>query len=144
MDIEVNNGTGNGIRIRYVPDSVKIETVGQNRFKVVETVSVDVQIDKKAITIVIPEGFQTDLGSVPRIFRPLLSVASAPIPFIIHDFLYSGRCQFGAITRSRADKIMLRLMKIYKTPRWGWQRRLAWLGVRAGGWAAYKGARKKT
>ena len=124
------------IKITDAPESVKINTVGQNTFEVAEDAKLVLTVGDVMSGITIPAGFVTDLGSVPRLFRPLLSVASAPIPFIVHDYLYSGNVP--KITRQKADAAMLALMKHYNTPRWGWQRRIAWLGVRAGGWLAYR------
>lgn len=125
------------IKIKKAPESVKINTFGQNTFEVAEDAKVVLLEDNDEWAgITIPAGFVTDLGSVPRIFRPLLSVASAPIPFIVHDYLYSGNVP--KVSRQKADAAMLALMRHYNTPRWGWQRRIAWLGVRAGGWLAYR------
>ena len=89
--------------------------------------------------IVVPMGFETDLGSIPRLFRPLLSVASAPVPFVVHDWLYAQ----GGQKRDFADKVMLSLMKMFGTPKYGWQRRIAYWGVRMGGWAAYGKHRRR-
>ena len=125
------------IEIIKAPESVKINTFGQNTFEVAEDAKVVLLEDgDEWAGIMVPAGFVTDLGSVPRIFRPLLSVASAPIPCIVHDYLYSGNVR--GVSRQKADAAMLALMKYYNTPRWGWQRRIAWLGVRAGGWMAYR------
>lgn len=134
---EVKGFDGMKIEIVESPKSVRIKTLGQNQFEVNETFCVKFKKDGgKIIVFSVFDGFNTDLGSVPRIFRPLLSVASAPAAFIVHDFLYS---RSSWMPRKDADALMLALMDYYETPKWRWKRRLAWLGVRAGGWAAYKG-----
>ena len=126
------------IQIHSIDNSVMLRPMGACRF--VNADQFIVRIDDREI--IVPKGFETDLGSIPRLFRPLLSVASAPIPFLVHDFLYS---QAGSEDASRdyADCVMLALMQYYRTPKWGWQRRLAYWGVRAGGWIAYSKHRKR-
>ena len=124
-----------GIKIDVAPDKVRLDAVGQNRFEISHDVLVGLSGDVEVL-LNVPTGFRTDLGSVPRIFRPLLSVASAPVPFVVHDFLYSDLS--APIRRKQADAVMLALMHHYRTPKWRWQRRLAYWGVRVGGWAAYR------
>jgi hypothetical protein len=56
-------------------------------------------------TYVIPEGFTTDLASIPRIFWSITSPFYSKFvsPAIIHDYLYrSGTC----ISRKFADEIL--------------------------------------
>jgi len=84
--------------------------------------------------IEVPVGFITDLASVPRVFWSILP------PFgrydgaaIVHDYLYS----IQIFTRSRSDAILLEAMKSEGV---GWLTRWTiYLGVRVGGWVAWKG-----
>ena len=132
------------IKIEIAPEKVRLDAVGQNRFEISHDVLVGVSGDVE-VRLCVPTGFQTDLGSVPRVFRPLLSVASAPVAFVVHDFLYSDLSEHSEqgdkmppISRKQSDAVMLALMDHYRTPKWRWQRSLAYWGVRLGGWAAYR------
>jgi hypothetical protein len=80
----------------------------------------------------VPEGFATDLTSVPRIFWSLLPPAGVyAYPAIIHDFLY----WFQTCTRLQADNVLwyamedleipkLKMLLIYKAVRFGGE--IAW------------------
>ena len=83
---------------------------------------------------VIPAGFVTDGASVPRglwnLFPPFGKYNKAAL---LHDWLY----QFGTMTRAQADRAFLEAMKelgVGFVTRWA-----MYLGVRAGGWAAWDG-----
>jgi len=77
----------------------------------------------------IPQGFTTDLASIPRIFQSIVPKLGHHIrPAIVHDFAYEGNT---VMTRKEADAMFLEGMKATKV---GWLRRKAmWLAVRAGG-----------
>lgn len=92
--------------------------------------------------ITVPEGFATDLASVPRIVWPLVSAwdlsFAAPI---LHDYIYAyrGVLPSGGIypsdrtfTRRQADRLFAQLMAEEGVV--FWRRRLAWLAVRLFGW----------
>lgn len=82
--------------------------------------------------ISVPAGFETDLGSIPRIFWNLLPpIGPASQAFVVHDYLYSRQI----ISRSDADEVLLRAMFSTGT-HWAacW---LIYLGVRIGGWYAW-------
>lgn len=63
--------------------------------------------------IVVPEGFKTDLASVPRILHPIVSPGGAwNRAAIIHDYLYSvkGLLPSGKkLTRKQCDRIFLEI-----------------------------------
>lgn len=124
------------MNIRIDPDQAlpALRPMGHCRFVTAGEFKLIVDGDE----ITIPMGFETDLGSIPRLFRPLLSVASAPVPFVVHDYLYA----IGS-KRDFADKLMFSLMKFFVTPKYGWQRRIAYWGVRSGGWVAYGKHRRR-
>lgn len=112
------------------PQSVELRAVGDRRFVVTRPYTVDVRMGARQFYFTVPVGFETDLGSVPRVARGLVSVASAPAPFVLHDFL----CRTGpdGITRRDADRIMLAAMHALGQPRAAWSRYVAYLGVRIG------------
>jgi hypothetical protein len=88
--------------------------------------------------IEVPAGFVTDLASVPRILWPLLP------PFgrytgaaVVHDWLYSEhRLGHGHFARCNADSILLEAMIDLNVGRV--TRNLVWIGVRLGGWWAWR------
>ena len=85
-------------------------------------------------TITVPEGFETDLASVPELpFVYLLAGGKASKEAVIHDYLYRTRTG----TRKQADDVFLEAMKA--TSQSWWRRSLMWAGVRLFGWTAYKG-----
>ena len=134
-------GRRQGVQIHSAPQSVDLRAVGDKRFVTRSQVRI---VFSRTIgerpagsvpqQVIVPAGVRTDLGSVPRIFRPLISVAAAPVPFAVHDWLYAR----SGYERCMADVLMLALMDYCRTPKWRWQRRLAYWGVQLGGWAAYR------
>lgn len=89
-------------------------------------------------TLRVPEGYVTDLASVPRLFWPLISAwdlsFAAPI---LHDFLYEygGRPPAGAaypanvgFSRRETDALFLHLMAEEGVA--AWRRWIAWAAVR--------------
>lgn len=90
--------------------------------------SLDMQLD-------VPEGFETDLASVPRLpVVYLLTGATGDEPAVVHDFLYS----LGTCTRKQADEVFYELALACGMPRWrAW---LMWCGIRVGGGSHWKAA----
>lgn len=92
------------------------------------------------VNIVVPDGFETDLASVPRFFWILIPHADKHIVegSIIHDYMYSGNT---AVTkRSQADRILRQACKDMGAPAWYcW---VVWAGVRIGGGSAWKADHK--
>lgn len=74
----------------------------------------------KQRTIQIPVGFQTDLASIPRIFRSFVT-KDGPSRYaaVVHDYLYSlkGKGPKG-VPRQDADNIFREAMISVKVPRW--------------------------
>jgi len=85
----------------------------------------------------VPEGFRTDLASVPRwlagfvrmTFRGPIQTAWAAI---LHDALYAS----GIETRARADELFWEALRATGESPMG--ARILWAGVRAGGWKAWR------
>ena len=95
--------------------------------------------------LVVPEGFEHDFASVPRLLWALVAPLDLGIASLFHDWLYrrAGRAETlrwtgaqGALwepvrepwTRRDADRLFARLMREQGVARW--RRRLAYLGVR--------------
>lgn len=83
---------------------------------------------------VVPHGFETDLASVPRIFRWLLDVnGTSRRAAVLHDYLY----RMQPVPRAIADEIFRRALQaegMIAPGRW-----MYWCGVRLGGWVAWRG-----
>ena len=81
------------------------------------------------VAFTVPQGFTTDLASVPRIFQSIVPKLGHHIrPAIVHDYAYEGHT---ALTRKEADAMFLDGMKTTKV---SWLRRWAmWAAVRVGG-----------
>lgn len=125
------------MRIHIHPETSKniaLMGVGDKKFVVLRDYKLRYVRESRGETteITIPEGTPTDLGSIPWFVRWVISVASAPVPFAVHDYLY----RFSDTSRSECDAVMLALMEYCKTPKYRWQRKIAFAGVRSGGWAA--------
>lgn len=91
-------------------------------------------------TIVVPAGFTTDWGSVPRSLEWVVSGEdSTLVPgSIIHDYVYRNRGNIpgGRLTRKQADLLLVECMATLGA---GWAKRNAvYAGVRAGGWATWR------
>ena len=87
--------------------------------------------------IVVPINFDTDLGSIPRLFQPLIPKDGlALFAYILHDYLYKT----GLFTRSQSDYILEEAMKSLGV-QW-WVRKADLNGLRAGGWVAWNKHRK--
>jgi hypothetical protein len=83
--------------------------------------------------IEVPEGFETDLASVPRV--PIAYTAfgnRAHREAVVHDYLY----QKHLVGKAKADRIFLEAMKVRKKPLW--VRWSMYMGVVLGGGSAYK------
>ena len=82
--------------------------------------------------IMVPDGFETDLASVPRLpLAYMLTGGKANAAAVVHDYLYASR-QFP---RSKADAIFYEAIRASGH---GWfTANLMWLGVRLGGGFAW-------
>lgn len=88
---------------------------------------------KDAVTYIeIPAGFRSDLASVPRLVWALVSPWDIALEALFHDLLY----QQQIVKRRVADQTLLSMMEDRRVPwlvRW-----TVYLGVRVGGWAAWR------
>jgi hypothetical protein len=95
--------------------------------------------------IVVPEGFDTDYASVPRIFWSFYPPDGSYTPAaVIHDALYFYQARSAAtpspITRAQADAVFLEAMAALGVPLL--RRRLLYRAVRVGGWLAWRRNRR--
>ena len=90
------------------------------------------QSDVAKQTFTVPEGFETDLASVPRLpVVYLLTGDSARAAAVVHDYLYSTR----KVSRKVADAVLLEASEVSGVP--AWRRWMMWAGVRIGGSTHY-------
>lgn len=67
------------------------------------------------VKVIVPEGFETDLASIPRLFRFLIvKNGRHRAAAIVHDYLCRLKMAFP---RDLADKIFLEAMKVRGVPR---------------------------
>jgi hypothetical protein len=87
--------------------------------------------------ILIPRGFLTDGGSVPRFFWRLIDSTDPDIlyPAFAHDFLYSTHGGPKHLKRRVCDKVLREQMKALKVRKW--KIAAVYLGVRLFGWHAW-------
>ena len=81
----------------------------------------------------VPEGFRTDLASVPRLpVVYLLAGATGHEAAVVHDFLYATQL----CARKQADDVFHEALLAMGVPKWrAW---MMWCGVRIGGGAHWK------
>ena len=93
--------------------------------------------------IQVPVGFNTDLASIPRIVRSLIT-KDGPNRYaaVLHDYLYSlaGGGPKGT-SREDADTIFKEAMIDIGVPRW--KIFLLYRGVRVGGWVSFNRHKRK-
>lgn len=86
--------------------------------------------------IIIPRWMRTDLASVPKGMRWLISVNERHrIPALVHDFGYAISRQTN-LDRKTWDKLLKDFCKVYNVPEWKTQS--IYRAVRIGGESAYK------
>ena len=86
----------------------------------------------------VPEGYCTDLASVPRIpFVYARYGNTATIPAILHDAMYDG-CLGDDFTRKEADEIFLAMMQMLNDPTGHLRRRVMYRAVRLFGWRGWR------
>jgi hypothetical protein len=83
--------------------------------------------------IIIPEGFETDFASTPKLLYPWFPpIGIYNKAAMVHDFLYS---ESTPITRREADKFFLQAMGVLNVPKW--KRKLMYFAVRLFGASHY-------
>lgn len=74
------------------------------------TTCADIEFRVDGNYFLVPEGFSTDLASIPRILWSIASPAKSEFigPAIVHDFLYRKTCDFD---RLNTDRIFFTMLK---------------------------------
>ena len=83
--------------------------------------------------VTIPNGFETDFASVPRIFWFILPPdGNYTQAAVLHDFLY----QRNVFTRKKCDEVFLDAMTILEVPKW--KRKVMYRALRMFGWTCWR------
>lgn len=107
-------------------NELKIKPVNGNEWELLDSLCY-VSAAGKSITV--PAGFQMDLASIPRIFRPMFPVHGKHTrAAVVHDWLYANRIG----KRKAADELFLDIMKELGVSYI--KRHTMYAAVRAGGW----------
>lgn len=90
-------------------------------------------------SIEVPNGFATDLASIPPgLWNILPKTGKYDAAAVVHDYLY----QFNTCSREEADAVLLEAMTVCGVG--GVKKRLIYWGVRLGGWKAWRAYREGT
>lgn len=122
------------VNIRTVPQEILRRFSGSSIFKLND--DFEFYIDGEYFKM--PEGFYSDLNSDPGIIQLFLdkdnfhNIAAGGI----HDYGYRSKC-FGS--RKRTDKVYKTVLEYYGSD----ESRIRYLGVRLGGWLAWRKHRKR-
>jgi hypothetical protein len=132
------------------------QQIGPQSWRIVRPYSYEWIYEDRLRRIIIPQGFEHDGASVPRIIWPFISPWSLRAGAVVHDFLYrfAGDLPEGSFqlrhaesgttfwkdhhvqwSRRDADRIMCRIARELSVP--CWQRRTAYLGVRLFGYFSW-------
>jgi hypothetical protein len=91
---------------------------------------------------VVPKGFITDLGSIPKWFRRYADISDeSTLGFIIHDWLYGDTRTRHDIPRHHADLVLLDI--ITQCGQNFIERWLVYLAVACFGWISYRRPKAK-
>lgn len=126
----------------YFLNALHLEEIAEGRWRLIRPFYALVIDESGHTEIMVPQGMETDLCSVPRVpFAYWLFAGKGNRAGVLHDGLYRGEaiCRNGGVrvvpSRETADKILLAALSACGV---GWlSRRWMWLGVRLGGKAAW-------
>ena len=93
-----------------------------------------IYVSERYGVISVPNGFITDLASVPRV--PFVYAAfggRANVAAVFHDYLYMTK----ALSRKDADAVFLEIMNYTGDPTNKWERYAMYIAVRLFGWGGY-------
>jgi hypothetical protein len=94
----------------------------------------------KGWRVYVPAGLETDFSSIPRVVWAWFPKTQFPAAGVVHDHLYRHPYAFVGgvrvrLSRGQCDDMWRRVLDLSGCRRT--KRLSAWLGLRAGGWAAW-------
>lgn len=114
-------------------NNLKTEQIGKRLYRLLSPLT----LDDEAGVFVVPEGFETDYGSINALHNAFLFVFFALLSgygnraATVHDYLYDQ----ASISRKGADDIFYRALRADGIARWrAW---IFWAGVRLFGSSSY-------
>jgi len=113
-------------------NTLSVDTINNRTWQLTKSLS---YTSKAGVTITVPEGFTTDLASVPRLLWWFMSPWDVARAAVIHDFMYSNSSKFG---RKESDQMFLEAMGFSEPGVFILKRKLAYLGVRIFGGLHYE------
>ncbi len=86
------------------------------KWATVDPLSYEIGCKGSGLTITVPDGFETDLASIPRLLWPIFAphdprYAAAAV---VHDYLY----RWDGFTKVAADAVFYEAMRVLNVPRW--------------------------
>jgi len=115
-----------------------MDKIGEKEWILLKTFEYHVGCYPSTEIIIVPEGFHTDLASIPKIFWPILPPDG---PYgkaaLVHDYCY----RFACYNRKRSDEIFLEGMEVLKVEEW--KQTTMFHSVRLFGWHAWNKRRKE-
>jgi len=89
-------------------------------------------------TVVVPIGFPTDLGSIPKVLQGIFPKdGKATYGYVVHDYLY----KYGMVSRDLSDDVLEEAMEVLGVS--AWRRKCVRFGLKVGGWKAWNEHRAK-
>jgi len=124
----------------FFPLPLDLREIGEGKWQLLRDY---IYQDDECGTIKVPKGFITDLYSIPKIVRSIVSkIQNANGSAVIHDYLYTSQL-FGKDGKQKADNVLLRAMVNHWCPVGWWSRKKIMLGLKVGGYFVYKNKSKK-
>jgi hypothetical protein len=114
------------------------ERAGRGLYTVMEPFTYQVGRVDSGVEITVPAGFETDLASIPRLARWLISPGGLHAKAaVLHDALYhdAAQRQWFQLTRENADETFLEAMEVLGVP--AWRKQVMYYSVRLFGGAVW-------
>lgn len=84
------------------------DSVDDPKFEIYCETRINYLFRNQSYEAIIPKGFTTDFGSVPKKFRSIISnVSKFNVAWLLHDYMYSKFCSIN-ISKSDADILLRR------------------------------------
>jgi len=93
--------------------------------------------EERGINIKVPKGFTTDLYSIPKFARSIVSRVNAQGPAVVHDYLFNT-VYYGSDGLKQANEVLNLAMQRHWAPVSRMNRALIMAGLRCGSKAVYK------
>lgn len=101
--------------LKTTPEHLILEDISEVEdkplFRVFESVQIEYHTKTRYISVVVPKGFTTDFGTIPKILRGVISnIDVFNSCYLLHDYFYDISCTIK-IARSEADTILRKTLQ---------------------------------